>query len=462
MATTLAIAFPWGRYHANPWGRHVNEAVVEWPPSPWRLLRALYSVWKCRLPDAEADVVEGLLASLSTLPTFVLPPSIDSHTRHYLPDSRGGTDKGIDAFTVVERDAAVGITWAVELDGQARAVLSQLVASLPYLGRADSICEGRLLGPDEALSGESCMPVPDGHVPDGRAVRILAPRLPLDIAALVARPLDVRHAGLLEPPGSYWQTYGLAPSPSPSTVRARQRPRSERPTAVRWAIHTPAHPSVRAAVAMTDVLRQACMSKVGDPPSELLAGKDASSHPLKGHRHAHYLAFDNEGNRRLTDLVVWVPDGLGRREVSALARLGDLGVREFISDFRPARLGLEAVGDISAVAPTLVGPSACWQSHTPFAPPRHAKGGRDRWEAHVEAQVGEELSRRGYPEPASVRLLRGDWLSFRRHRINERLAASRSAVGVEIGFVEPVAGPMALGALSHFGLGLFVPSRPGG
>ena len=36
----LAIRFVAGRYHATPWGRHVNEADVAWPPEPWRLLRA--------------------------------------------------------------------------------------------------------------------------------------------------------------------------------------------------------------------------------------------------------------------------------------------------------------------------------------------------------------------------------------------------------------------------------------
>jgi len=37
----ISFKFPAGRYHATPWGRHVNEGAVEWPPSPWRILRAL-------------------------------------------------------------------------------------------------------------------------------------------------------------------------------------------------------------------------------------------------------------------------------------------------------------------------------------------------------------------------------------------------------------------------------------
>ena len=37
--TRILFSFPGGRYHATPWGSHVNEGLVEWPPSPWRLLR---------------------------------------------------------------------------------------------------------------------------------------------------------------------------------------------------------------------------------------------------------------------------------------------------------------------------------------------------------------------------------------------------------------------------------------
>ena len=37
----LTFTFPGKRYHATPWGAPVNEAQVEWPPSPWRVCRAL-------------------------------------------------------------------------------------------------------------------------------------------------------------------------------------------------------------------------------------------------------------------------------------------------------------------------------------------------------------------------------------------------------------------------------------
>jgi CRISPR-associated protein Csb2 len=47
------------------------------------------------------------------------------------------------------------------------------------------------------------------------------------------------------------------------------------------------------------------------------------------------------------------------------------------------------------------------------------------------------------------------WLSYRRQRPNK--GPDLPVVGLELSFEEPVRGPIALGALSHFGLGLFLP-----
>jgi len=69
---TLAFHFPGGRYHATPWGHQVNEGLVEWPPSPWRLLRALLSCgytrlgWNVAVPHAAVNLLHKL-ASVSAL-----------------------------------------------------------------------------------------------------------------------------------------------------------------------------------------------------------------------------------------------------------------------------------------------------------------------------------------------------------------------------------------------------------
>jgi CRISPR-associated protein Csb2 len=382
-----------------------------------------------------------------------------------VPDTGYGHDLAFDAFAVFEPGAAIVITWRVDLEPETRAALEELAPLLPCLGRAESICEARLLSQDEQYpAGLQSGPVSASEpvaldATDAPLVRVLVPELPLDLDALTVRTIDVRAARRVDPPGARWQPYARRAPVTPVRIVHRTVRRS--PTAVRWAIATPALPARWAAVGVTDVLRRACLAQYGrrfdGAPSPTLAGKDVAGMPLEGHRHAHYFALDLDGDRLLDHLVVWAPDGLDEGSVQAIATLDRLVGYVHVPDFRPARLGLEAVGDIADVAPELVGPARVWQSFTPFAPARHPKR-RTPWNEHLTVQVAEELAWRDQPSPIGIRPIEGDWLAFRRYRpTTDRLQDARRATGLEVTFPEAVAGPIALGALSHFGLGLFVP-----
>src|SRR5437867_12264651 len=89
--TILELSFPAGRYHATPWGRHVNEGAIEWPPSPWRIVRALIATWHLKAREIPEPTVRSLVNALSTSPRFHLPRASTSHTRHFMPGK--GTDK---------------------------------------------------------------------------------------------------------------------------------------------------------------------------------------------------------------------------------------------------------------------------------------------------------------------------------------------------------------------------------
>ncbi|GGJ03953.1 hypothetical protein GCM10010885_11480 [Alicyclobacillus cellulosilyticus] len=137
----IEFRFPAGAYHATPWGRHVNEAEVEWPPSPWRLLRALIAAWhRYGLADrhSEALLRETVHQLASSLPVYALPPAVHAHTRHYMPTGDKPT-LVFDGFLRFGRDAVLGVYWPqVELPDAARWLLQDAVASMSYLGRAES------------------------------------------------------------------------------------------------------------------------------------------------------------------------------------------------------------------------------------------------------------------------------------------------------------------------------------
>jgi len=178
----ISLGFPSGRFHATPWGRHVNEGAPEWPPSPWRFLRALVATWKRKLDDRlGAAEVESLLRPLTVPPHYVLPPATASHTRHFMPwFKKGPQDKTLvfDGFAGLARDARVLLLWPdATLGPLQRDQLELLLRHLNFLGRAEAWCSARLLGEAEAAEAQrevNCRPVTAGTtVADQEVVRVL-------------------------------------------------------------------------------------------------------------------------------------------------------------------------------------------------------------------------------------------------------------------------------------------------
>lgn len=470
---TLALHFPWRRYHATPWGGYVNEGAVELPPSPWRLLRSLYAVWRMRRPDLDEAAVHEALRALAVPPDYLLPPYRLGHTRHYYPDTKrrsgtdGATDKAIDAFAVLGGDATLYARWPGELPAPQAAALAALAASLPYLGRADSLCDARVLPGVPAETADThalASPldldaaVPPGHTGTG----LLAATLPLDVGALTARPVEVRADKLRYPPGSRFVGYAIPDTP-PAPARAPRRRRAETaPTVVRFALHAAAPPPRAQAVTLAEVFRATCVSVLGAVRAEhadsLLTGKNTAGDPLTGHRHAHFLPVADRAGR-ITELVVWTPGGLAADEMDALARLADrrIGTPDGVRGPKHVQARISAYGDAAILPAELRGPARTWTTATPLVPNRHRK--REDTDAFLTGLVTRELGYRDLPEPIRVERIGGDWTRFTRHRSLGRhgLAESRPGHGFRLEFAAPVTGPIALGALSHFGLGLFHP-----
>jgi CRISPR-associated protein Csb2 len=491
MSTSLLIRFPLGRYHGTPWDRHVNEGAVDWPPSPWRVLRALYATWRSRLPGLDPEVAQALLEDLATLPSFLVPPWRTAHTRHYVPDGyrspsgqqgEEGTDLLLDAFVAVDPSLPLVITWPVDLGDAGTEALAALVERLPYLGRTESVCSARLGEEGEASRHHvRCEPL-SATVDlerDRPATRLLAARLPLDAAALDARPAALRRSGQPRPPGTYWGRYATFPEPAASRTTARlvrARPLPDPVTAVRWIIDESSRPALTSAVAVGDRLRKSVMAQFGkvvqesdgveaDTLSSLLSGRTPDgARVADDHEHAHFLALpadlgaSPDAQRLVHSLVLWGPGGgagLDTRELLAASRVREVRPSQRLRELRAARIAMTAYGRVEDAAPGLCGPSATWRTLTPLAPARHIHRRQD-WPTFIRSEVAQELRYRDLPEPIEVELMRGPWLSWRRHRQGS-LRDAPPAVGLRLTFDAPVPGPIVLGALSHFGLGVFVP-----
>lgn len=503
MTTTVLIRFPWGRYHANPWGAHVNEGRVELPPSPWRLLRALYSTWQLRRPDLPEANVVGLLNRLAAPPVCYVPPTVVATTRHYYPDSAhrrgvaGSTDLTLDAFAVIDPSEPIAFHWPFDLEPEQLETLNALVTSTPYFGRAESLseieCSTGWTPPEQGSYSPTDLDELEGS--SDTVIDVLAPRLPLDLDALIERPVDVRRQALRFPKGARLVPYrAIGPTSRPARARPskRQRP-TERPTAVRLALTGPVLPPVTEAVALCDRLRLAALSRLGNDANRqtsLLAGRGADGARLAGsHHHAHFLPIAI--NRRVTDLVIWAPGGLDPAEVAAAQGVQYIWSADRFGPGSSAigtsgeahrsrvKLRATAVGTVEEIAPALASSSTRWTSVTPYTSPRHPKGDEI---AFLKRDIQRELQLREglaglHPTIGIVNVPSGVAapVEFVRARPSKRFAraggrASSGGYGpgqappltrfVTLDFEQKAHGPIALGHLSHFGLGLFLPHIP--
>jgi CRISPR-associated protein Csb2 len=457
--TTLVLTFPLGRYHATPWDRQVNEGAVELPPSPWRLLRMLYAVWQARCPEFPEETVHRLLADLAEPPTFYIPAHAISHTRHYYPDAKDGTDRTLDAFAVFGTDDQLAAQWPIKLDPDKRDALRRIAESIPYFGRADSICTATIETGWTPAGHMIWKPLDVAERMNDytEATSVLAPELPLVIDTLLASPAEVRRGGLRFPAGSRLVAYGLD-RPADQPLRGTKPRPARTVTAVRFDLMQAALPPDTDAAIYTDLLRQAAIRQLGDNPAgTMLGGRTSDNAPMKGGLHAHYLPISRD--RRLTGLVVWIPGTLADKEVTAVC-----DVRALYDYKHRVQVRVSGIGTIEQVAPELVGPARTWRAVTPFTPSRYPKKNRDEWQSFVVNEIQRELRFRGCDHAPEVELMHGPWTAFVRHRPAARLRGDKRqgqahlpAEFVRLRFAEPVHGPLTLGWLSHFGLGLFAP-----
>lgn len=161
MSLCISIRFLTGRAHLHHWHAHHSDGKVDWPPSPWRLLRALVAVagtGMTSLPEPLdeqiADTLDdaipvsrlaSLLAALAAPPKIWLPRTGGGHTRQFLPKEFKSTGSAVfDTFATVSKETPIVFEWPdVDLapDDQRFTDLQTLLRRLTYFGRAESWCD---------------------------------------------------------------------------------------------------------------------------------------------------------------------------------------------------------------------------------------------------------------------------------------------------------------------------------
>jgi CRISPR-associated protein Csb2 len=511
--TVLELSFPAGRFHATPWGRHVNEGAVEWPPSPWRILRALIATWHWKTKSEVAEsLMRSLVIKLAVPPRFRLPPATAAHTRHYMPYNEGKnerTTKVFDTFIQLAEQAPLLAAWDVGLTEAERAALKTLADRLGYLGRAESLVEARLL---ECITGLelNAEPLSEGEaLPEGKElVRLLAsmgsngyeswhadfiqkaldalgskpagaqkkklPQVPEDLfAALHADTGDLQAAGWNLPPGAQFVNYARPENAFSPATRPRARRAGRYPTIARFALTSVVPPAITKALSVGEQVHKVLCSETISNGHPIFTGAGS-----KDHQHAHVFCESiDDSNAHITHVTVYSPEGFDHNAVEALRRI------QWTWGFsgHDLRTVLHGIGQPDEFKSSLFATSKIWRSVTPFVSTRHTKAFRDgrpkmddngwqvgsaahdllrllalnpKWQG---AKICRQISEHDHPFHFGSRKFRS--LQFQTIRYGGKGSRGHeSGAAFVIEFPEPVSGPLAVGYGAHFGLGLFVPA----
>lgn len=467
----IELRFLTGRYHATRWGTHVNEGVPEWPPSPYRFLRALYDAWQRKCPHLSAKQVEDVLGALSQeAPAFHAPVVIPSHTRSYL--NSNGYDASaksliFDAFVALPEDPRCYWEWtSLSLEEDQRAILNELVSTLNYLGRSESWISASVLDLPDKLPRIQFRPASSTVANGSDELVPVACAIPrnryngkvswLDaLTDSTGRILKDRRSA----PLAMQQISYLRPREAVKTwMPIRRANRKPDISAVVLGLDGKVLPPATDTLPFAELIRRALMRRCEDLKLKIPSsthGKDTNGEPLKDHSHLYILPQSNKRGR-IDRVLIYRSTSFDDACWRAIQNLSHL--RRFDETLAVVLTQSGKANDL-ALRPR----RSIVRSRTPFVSPRHWRDGRGSLNEFLKQVIHSECENHGLPIPVEVTLFPDERigpfhpLQYRRNRQGD---PPRYGYVLELQFEQPVPAPFSLGYGCHFGLGQFGDPRP--
>jgi CRISPR-associated protein Csb2 len=445
-------------------------------------------VCRRRRPDWDDKRISTVIRTLESPIGFRLPQATAAHTRSYLSSNKEDPTKKqkvFDGFVVLDKRAKILAAFDAEVDEAVRADLDSLLHELNYFGRSESWVISHLSSL-EGLGDLNCLPAQAQKDRGGmESVRVACLRPYIDYEQLPTRPVlgkgrnkrelswldavslstdELLRDGWSDPPAQLMMDFLLRRNALRPPPRRHRRPLESRFQVATYALHSTVLPWVTETVPLAERIRVFLMGihkrvSGGDPEavSPLFSGKAPDGRPALGHKHMFILPLDKDDDGRLDHLLIKVATPFEASELDALDNLRSVWQPNGKPDLK---LVLESLSMDLPYPPT-----RRWASATPFVTKRHHRKGRGPFHEWLAGEVLRECRNHGLPRPVSIHFISHSlsrshplrWMEFIRSRKGK---SPMRGYGCVLEFNEDVRGPFALGALCHFGLGLFLP-EPG-
>lgn len=471
----IKVQFHTNQYQACAWGHHHSEGVIDWPPAPWRLLRAIaagsYSV---SLLDRYQPTLKALLHKLAAvLPSYTLPPVTYIQHRSPRPQVNKKSAKvgpGKDLYSagllMSSSQNVIYIHWPVTLSETEELVLGLCLAGVTYFGRKESVATVSLV--EEA-------PEPNAK-PNEQGKRIVAvpdPQYPLEelwdaLNVSAHENYGVKRSAVF--PGIRQATYETIPPKPQVQPKAWQQQQM-----VTLTVSASSRLPLKQALKLTHRLHQALVCHC---PAPIFTGKEMGQLSTR-HDHTIFQCVPDRTGRYIELVKLYSDPGYSPEALAAISNCSKLhGVTRGCD----VSLTLADLGEQS--------PSSCeWVSSTPFFLSRFpaVRRGQPRMLTEHYQKDGPEHQVLQYLQYLSWINLQGK-AGYQEHEdglalyLDNQFAAVASCqpfpkfwewesecrqgkkvgrIGYEVRlkFADAVSGPIVLGYAAHYGLGAMVPER---
>lgn len=434
--------------------------------------------WEVTVKDKDAHESKKRVEEILGVPMGSWRRVADAGSRGY------GTSLVQDNYWCIPPEEPVW--WFIEGDSwtpQLVTALEQCLSRMTYFGRAETLTRIRCAGPQDPIPVCNCRLIERRA---SAAVPVLTPlqgATQADIERVTDNPESEKRA---VPPGA-----NVLYAVRPARPAAREHRRTPTPRLdchlIQFALGWNVAPDPRAVVRLTSrfrgaVLRELLGLKTGDVSATWtrvgrdvresiadMAGKDANNAPLKGHRHAEFFTWCEDGQP--TRLIAWRgARAFDAEEQEAILAAASCDVSWAAAGSDANEWGVRLIPlDRSVPAPPGFDAQASesWESVTPYVPLRHhLRGGKERVGESITDQIRWEIFQRGFADSDRVNVeCVGSpiWVAVhvpRREADRRAFIGSRRGQPVRLHFPVPVVGPVRLGHSSAFGLGLFRPVMP--
>lgn len=483
----LKIEFHTNQYQACAWGNHHSEGVIDWPPSPWRILRALVAgAYNVNLKESYRPTLKKLLHKLArVLPEYHLPPVTYIQHRSARPQVDANTARVKPGKVLYSAGLLMSssqnlayVRWSLALSEVEELVLSLCLAGITYFGRKESVATLSLVAesPDPNAKADPLGDNDSGaSLCEHRIIVVADPDIEVEALwdALNLSTYDnytVSRTAVF--PGMQQATYRV----NASNLQVKQ-PVEQKPQVVTLSVLASPRLPLNLTLKVTDKLHQALVKRC---PAPIFTGKEMGLPRSGSHDHTIFQCLPDRTGRYIERIKLYSKEGYGQEALATIANCSKLfGVA------RDRKISL-SLADFEMRSQKKYD---SWISCSPFFLFRHPATRRG-----VPRMLTDNYQKDGPEHQVLTYIQYLDWLdlkgkiSYQEHPeglallLNENITAIATCkqfpkfweweascrkgkkVGtigyqVKLRFLIPVSGPISLGYATHYGLGAMVPMR---